>query len=535
MNSIPIVEQLRQVLGNQQVLDDPANRAHFAHDLFWYGKPPVCVVVPTNAKQVQTAVKIATGAGHPVVPRGGGMSYTGGYVADHEGAVLLDLRSLNRVLVIDEENRFVTVEAGCTWAALHEALVGTGLRSPYWGPLSGLLATVGGTVSQNSVFFGSVRYGSAAESVLSVDVVLGDGTRLVTGGAGRNNGIPFTRWGGPDLTGLFIGDVGAFGIKVAVSLRLIAQPEAIGYASLAFPDFASMIATQIDLARSGLGNEAFGIDAYKARNSAQTGKKLGDAAKTALGVIKGGKTLLSGLKDVAGMALAGTSELENAAYSLHLTVEGDEEADTDRQIRKIETFALKNGGKVLPPVVPKGLRGRPFPPLRSALGIDGQRWVPIHGIVPLGYIQAAVAEVEAMISARQAELDQFGVLYSPLTTNVPNGVLYEPCFYWYDEVTALHVQATELSDPPGEWAKRQNRPDIRTFVLTLWSDTARILARHGAVNFQIGRAYPYLEQISPANAVLVRQIKRALDPAGLINPGALGLFNTAFTMGESQP
>ena len=381
----------------------------------------------------------------------------------------------------------------------------------------------------------SIRYGSAAESVLSVDVVLGDGTRLVTGSAGRRNGVPFTRWGGPDLTGLFIGDVGAFGIKVAVSLRLISQPESIGYASFAFPDFASMIATQADLARSGMGNEAFGIDAYKARNSAQTGKKLGDAAKTALGVIKGGKTLLSGLKDVAGMALAGTTELENAAYSLHLTVEGDEEADTDRQIRKIELMALNNGGRVLPPVVPKGLRGRPFPPLRSALGIDGQRWVPIHGIVPLGRIQAAVAEVEAMISGRQAELDQHGVLYSPLTTNVPNGVLYEPCFYWYDEVTALHVQATELSDPPSEWAKRQNRPDIRTFVLSLWNDTAQILSRHGAINFQIGRAYPYLEQLNAPSAALVRQIKQALDPAGLVNPGALGLCRIAPTTAELQP
>ncbi|MBL0123694.1 MAG: FAD-binding oxidoreductase [Betaproteobacteria bacterium] len=523
MTTPNIVTVLRQVVGDKNVIDDDATREYFSHDLFWYGKRPVCIVTPTNPEQVQAAVLAATAAGHIVVPRGGGMSYTGGYVADNEGAVLFDLRAMDRVLHIDEENRYVTVEAGCTWATLHEALDAKGLRTPFWGPLSGQRASVGGTVSQNSVFYGSVCHGSAAESVLAVDVILADGARLVTGSAGRENSIPFSRWGGPDLTGLFIGDVGAFGIKVAVSLRLISQPASIGYASFAFPDFASMIGAQTDLARSGLGAEAFGIDAYKAKNSAQTGKQLGEAAKTAMGVIKGGKSLLAGLKDVAGMALAGTSALEDAPYSLHLTVEGDEDADTERQLKKIEALATKNGGKPLPPVVPKGLRGRPFPPLRSALGVDGQRWVPIHGIVPLGHIAATVAEVEAMIQSRQGEMDKFGVLYSPLTTNVPNGVLYEPCFYWYDEVTALHIEATELSDPPKVWSERQNRPDIRVFVHELWLASAKILEAHGAINFQIGRAYPYLSNVSAPYAALIRNIKQALDPDCLMNPGALGL------------
>ncbi|HEY0941431.1 MAG TPA: FAD-binding oxidoreductase [Steroidobacter sp.] len=527
MNHTELVAALRAAVGAELVLDDEAVRAHFSHDLFWYGKPPACVVAPTSAEQVQAAVRIATSAGHPVTPRGGGMSYTGGYVADDEEAVLLDLRAMNRILQIDEVNRYVTVEAGCTWAKLHEALAAKGLRTPYWGPLSGQRASVGGTVSQNSVFFGSVTHGSAAESVLSVEVVLADGSRLVTGTAARSSGIPFVRWGGPDLTGLFIGDAGAFGVKIAVSLKLIEQAAAVGYASFAFPDFASMIAAQADLARCGLGAEAFGIDAYKARNSAQTGKKLGEAAKIALGVIKSGKSLLAGVKDVAGMALAGTSDLENAPYSLHVTVEGADDANVDGQIRKIAAIAKRNSGSPLPPVVPKGMRGRPFPPLRSALGGDGQRWVPVHGILPLGSAAAAVSEVEAMIKSRQSELDRFGVLYSPLTTNVPNGVLYEPCFYWFDEVTELHIEATELEAAPKEWMERKNRPDIREFVHDLWLTTARILTRHGAVNFQIGRAYPYLDTVAQPYAALVRALKQQLDPVGLINPGALGLVRTS--------
>jgi FAD/FMN-containing dehydrogenase len=523
MNDEQLIAALRAAIGVERVLDDASTRSYYAHDLFWYGNAPACVVRPADAAQVQAIAKIAAQAGRPLVPRGGGMSYTGGYVADDASAVLLDLAGMNRVLKIDEANRYVTVEAGCTWAQLHEALAAKGLRTPYWGPLSGQRASVGGTASQNSVFFGSVRHGSAAETVLAIDVVLADGQLLQTGGSGRKDGVPFVRWGGPDITGLFIGDAGAFGIKVGVTLRLITPAQAVGFGSFGFGDFATMLQAQAELVRAGLGAETFGIDAYKARNSAQTGRKLGEASKTALGVIKSGKSLLSGLKDVAGMAMAGTNALENAAYSLHLTVEGDSEADTERQLKRVEAIVEKCRGWVLPPVVPKAMRGRPFPPLRSALGVDGQRWVPVHGILPLGSAAACVAEVEAMITARQTELEQMGVLYSPLTTNVPNGILFEPCYYWYDEVTQLHVDATEVGEAPAEWKQRANRPDLRAYVMGLWQDTARILAKHGAVNFQIGRAYPYLDTVSAPYAALIKSVKQALDPQARVNPGALGL------------
>ena len=527
MNPNELVVRLRAALSDGQVLDDERTRNYFSHDLFWSGKFPACVVVPHDAEQVARAVRIATEAGHPVVPRGGGMSYTGGYVADNEAAVLFDLRSLNRIIEIDESNRFVTVEAGCTWAALHEALAARGLRTPYWGPLSGLRATIGGTLSQKSVFFGSVRHGSAGESVLGVEVVLADGTRLVTGTGGRSNGVPFVRWGGPDLTGLFVGDVGALGIKVAASFKLIDQADSIGYGSYSFPDFSSMLNAQADLARTNIGAEAFGIDAYKAKHSAQTGKQLGEAVKTAVGVLKSGKTLLTGIKDLAGMAIAGTGDLENAPYSLHLTVEGDDDAHVALQLKRVEALVKRNNGSLLPPVVPKGLRGRPFPPLRSALGADGQRWVPVHGIIPLGRIVACVEEVEAMIHSRRTELERGGMLYSPLTTNVPNGVLFEPCFYWYDEVTELHIEATDLVEPPASWRARPKREDLQKLAHDLWSVTATILAQHGAVNFQIGRAYPYMENLPVPYAALIRGLKQQLDPHGLMNPGALGIAGPA--------
>ena len=71
---------------------------------------------------------------------------------------------------------YVTAQAGCTWKALAEALEGSGYRTPYWGTLSGIHATVGGGASQNSIFWGSGRYGTAADSIIGLEVILADGS-----------------------------------------------------------------------------------------------------------------------------------------------------------------------------------------------------------------------------------------------------------------------------------------------------------------------------------------------------------------------
>jgi len=110
---------------------------------------------------------------------------------------------------------YVTCEAGVTWKQLYEALSETGLRTPFWGTLSGIHATVGGGASQNCAFWGSGRYGAGADSIVGLEVVLADGTVLNTGAAAQTNSDPFFRHYGPDLTGLFCGDTGAFGFKTS--------------------------------------------------------------------------------------------------------------------------------------------------------------------------------------------------------------------------------------------------------------------------------------------------------------------------------
>jgi hypothetical protein len=148
------------------------------------------VARPVSVDQLCRAVALATGAGHSVLARGGGSSYTAGFVPDRPASMVLDMRSLDRVVAVDAANMRVTVEAGCTWQALLAELEPQGLRTPFWGPLSGAVATVGGSLSQHAILWGSARHGISADSVIGLDIVLADGTLLATG-AGAAPGNPF--------------------------------------------------------------------------------------------------------------------------------------------------------------------------------------------------------------------------------------------------------------------------------------------------------------------------------------------------------
>ena len=105
-----------------EVLSDPASLEFYAHDIYARGADLAAVVRPADKHQLAAAVAAAAEHGLAVIPRGGGMSYTGGYTADEPGAVLLDLGRMNRVLDINRQDMTVTLEAGCTWAQRHEAL-----------------------------------------------------------------------------------------------------------------------------------------------------------------------------------------------------------------------------------------------------------------------------------------------------------------------------------------------------------------------------------------------------------------------------
>jgi len=249
-----LTPQLAALLGDANVLTGATSRRFYAQDVHGSGVLPLAVVRPGSVEELAAAVQLVTAAGAAVVARGGGMSYTDGYLPISENTVTFDTTRLNRIVEINPRDRYVTVECGVTWKALAEALAPHALRTPYWGPLSGLRATVGGALSQGSVFLCSGLHGPVQESLLALEVVLADGSLLKTGGAALAQGVPFFRHFGPDLSSLFTGDCGAFGIKVRATLRLIPAPAESCYLSF------SLAEAEAVFARHATELERLGID-----------------------------------------------------------------------------------------------------------------------------------------------------------------------------------------------------------------------------------------------------------------------------------
>ena len=520
-----LISTLRELCGADAVADDARSRELVAHDIFSHAaKLPAAVIAPRTVAALAQAVAHITAQGLAVVPRGGGMSYTQGYLPQVAARAwaCVDLTRLNGIVELNAADMFITVEAGCSWALVREALSGTGLMTPYGGPLSGLRATVGGALSQNSMFFGAGQHGTVAESVLGLQVVLANGELLTTGSAGFTGNSAFTRIGGPDLTGLFVGDTGALGIKATATLRLMRAPLAQGFASYGFASIAQMVGCQVALMQQGLGSECFGIDAYKATHSAQTGNKLSEGVKTLAQIARSGATLAAGLKAAAGVAIAGTDYLGSFPYSIHLALDGDSSAHVDSLLARVADIARSFRATAQAASVPQVLRAQPFQPLRSVLAYNGDRWVPVHGIVPLSRALATVQAVEALIAGHATLMKEHGIVYSPLTANLDRAFLFEPCFYWPDEIYPLHVDVLgeSLTAP---WRARPAAPAARALVQRLWHEVAECLDAHGAVHFQVGRAYAHLPRMSPPTCALLSALKTHLDPRGLMNPGSLGL------------
>lgn len=519
----PVIDSLTQLLGTEGLSVADSDRALFSEDIWAKGELADFVITPRTTEQLAEAVRVAHRAKIRLNPRGGGMSYTKGYTPDRDGVAMLDLSQMKDIIDINEADMTVTVQAGVTWAQLYETLAPKGLRTPFWGPLSGLTSTIGGGLSQNNAFFGAGSHGPSTDSVTSLTVVLADGTIVKTGTAASPKGKPFWRQYGPDLTGLFLSDAGAFGYKAEATLRLIPLPSHEDHASYEFDSAKSWSEAMADMGRLGFACELFGFDPnlqvvrMKRASLAADFKTLGNVVTKA----KGG--LLKGIKDGAKVVMSGRNFMDDAAYSLHWMVEGYSDGEVAGKMSRLKEIVARHGGKAIENSIPKIMRTNPFGPLNSVLGPQGERWVPIHGIVPMGDGPACVAAMDAMFAKMKAELDAHDIVTGYLLTTLStNGYLVEPVFIWPEEIHPIHEQTVE----PGvlKRAKRfEANPEATALVTKARQNILDIFTEFGAAHFQIGRTYPYHENMSDETKQVLEGIKTLLDPDGLVNAGSLGL------------
>ncbi|ATW03400.1 FAD-binding oxidoreductase [Sphingorhabdus sp. YGSMI21] len=510
-----LTEQLGKLLGKQGLLTNVDDLQYYANDVYRSGGLPLAVAKPLSAEQVQAVVRLCAAAGVAIVPRGGGASYTDAYLYPDGGHILFDLGALDDIQ-IDSANLLVTVGAGTSWAKLKEALDAEKLRTPFWGPFSGLAATVGGSMSQNTVSHGSAAHGVSAHSALSMEVVLANGDLINSSAAGS------TRFYGPDLTGLFTGDCGAFGLKTAITLPLIRTLDHCEPLSFAFDDFESYHAAVRIAQAERLDDSHFGLDL--ALSQGQIGRQEGLAArlKIAAEVMRKAPRKLQGLAQLMRMAVAGEDPMRSGAYMCHFIVEGFDPADAAAKARRLRHL-LADVGREIANSMPTFVRAMPFAPLTNILGPGGERWVPVHGILNHDKVVAFNTAFHALVQDRQPEMDRLGVwlgtMFSPAG---PAGFLYEIALYWPDHRSSYHRQTLgeeHLGNIPGF----QENAEAREYANSLKESIIALLQNFGAAHFQIGRAYPYLTRLDSRALGLVKAVKQELDPEGLMNPGALGL------------
>ena len=520
--SMDLISKLTAIVGAEFILTDEASCAFYSQDVFTKSLASVAVIKPINSKDLASVVKLSTEYGHAVIPRGGGMSYTSGYVPQENASITLDLSRMNQVLEINQEDMYVTVECGCTWLDLHKALQGTGLRTPYWGTLSGKFATVGGSLSQNSIFWGSGEYGSAADSVIGLEVVLADGSLIKTGAHSQINSTPFFRHFGPDLTGLFTSDSGAFGFKTKATLRLLPEFEVQEFLAYDFSEAKQAIAAMSEISRKNLAMECFGFDPYLQSVRMRRASMSSDV-KALANVMKSSGSLLGAIKDGAKVALAGRRYMDDVKYSVQILVEDHTPVGAKYKAEKIRAICADNAGKEIENSIPKILRANPFGSVNNMLGPDGERWVPVHGLLPHSKIQEAYVAVESVFKkhaeAMRANHIDIGYLFATISTTC---FVLEPVFFYQDSTEVFHAEYVETE----HFAKLKGFPEnvvCRNLVKQIKQELCLLFKELGAVHLQIGKAYHYAGAINPEALKLISGIKKLLDPKSRVNPKSLGL------------
>lgn len=451
------------VLSEPEVLDD------YTADAYWkalaaraedvpLGRPDV-VVRPQREEDVAAVMRIANRHRVPVVPWGGGSGTQGGAVPV-VGGIVLDLRSLDQVVEIDEVSLTVTAQAGVNGRRLERTLNERGLMLPHY-PAAAEWATVGGYVAARGSGVLSTRYGKIEDLVLSLRVVTPTGDLIDT--------LPVPRHAvGPDLTALLIGSEGTLGVITRVTLQLARLPAVRRFEAVTFPSIdAGVTAVREALAR---GNRPSVVRMY-------------DEVATRVT-----------LSPVVGRELDGVCTL--------LCFEGEAEP-VDVEARVTLALADRHGARMLEGRLAEHWWEHRYdfyhPPHRPELPAI---WGTIDAVATYARIGAVYEALQQAVARPYASAGL--VLKSHLS-------------HWYQWGTMVYARFFVPDGGPDavDLHDRIWEDGVRAVL-----DAGGVMNDHHGVGIKLG---PYMAAQHGAAFESLRRIKAALDPNGIMNPGKLGL------------
>lgn len=425
---------------------------------------------PASTAQVAALVRLCAAHGVPMVPQGGNSGMSGGATPDADGrAIVLSLRRMDAIRTIDDAARTATCEAGVILQRLHEAAQARRLRFAL--SLGGKgSATIGGLVSTNAGGTQVLRHGSMRALVLGLEAVLADGTVL-------NQLTPLKKDNrGFDLKQLLIGSEGTLGIVTAATLKL--EPEIAARAVL-WAGVASLGAARALLLRAeqhcGPALEGFEV---LPRHSLEAVLAYLPGSRAPLADPHAWHVLIELVADAAG-----AEALPALAESL-LVGAFEDDLVADATIAASETQAEAFW-----------LLRESIAPAERAIGPAVQ-----HDIsVPVAAMPDFVAEAVPAIEARFPGCRAIGF------GHLGDGNIH------------FHVLAPPGADGPA-WQQGEGKTISRMVhdLVTAWGGS--ISAEHGIGQLKRDE----LARLGdPAALAVMRRVKAALDPAGLLNPGKL--------------
>ena len=243
MLSLGVANKLKKIAGRDAVLSEAEDLMLYEYDGSLARGVPNYVVFPETSEQVSEIVKLAAREDLAIVPRGAGTGLSGGAIA-RKGGIVLAFARMNRILEIDVPNVRATVQPGVVNLELSHALAPYGF---YFAPdpSSQKACTIGGNVAENSGGPHTLANGVTVNHVTGVEIVLPDGRVAQLGDKSGNAA-------GYDLTGLFVGSEGTFGIATAITVKITRLPEAVATLLAIYDDVQDAANTVVALTSEGI-------------------------------------------------------------------------------------------------------------------------------------------------------------------------------------------------------------------------------------------------------------------------------------------
>jgi glycolate oxidase len=459
MSDEALVTRLRDLLGKSAVLTDSDVTASYSRDMMPLAPSgkPLAVVLPADTEQVQAVVRACAEAKVPIVPRGAGSGLSGAANAI-DGCVVLALTKLDQIVEIDAGNRLAVVQPGVVNLDFRNAVEKHNLFYPP-DPSSYDWCTLGGNLSTNAGGLCCVKYGVTTDSVLGLEVVLADGEILRTGRR-TVKGVA-----GYDLARLFVGSEGTLGVITQATVQLKPLPQAPATLVAGFTSTEAAGEAVARIVREGLVPSLLEIMDASSIKASET------YLKTDLGAGSDCQALLLGQSDAGGEVarreLAAIEQIcTDCGADLAYTTEDLEEGRMLLHARRVVLTALETYG----------------------LWLTDDVCVPRTRIAELIH---GCQKVSEEVGLRIAVVGHAG------DGNMHPTIVYQP-------------------DDPDEFARAQRAFDaILEIGLSLGGT---VTGEHGVGKIK----REWLErEIGPIGMRVHRQIKQALDPENLFNPGSM--------------